>query len=139
MYIGKYYHKLEEKGRVSLPKAFRTTHQKWVVTRGLDGGLAVWDEAQFAQMLSELQTVSFTKKKQRDLTRLMTNEAQAIQPDASGRIQLPEYLIQLAELKKNLVVVGSHNHIEIWDLDRYHKYIETLEPQMESLAETYDA
>lgn len=138
MYIGKYYHKLEEKGRVSLPKAFRSAQQKWVVTRGLDGGLAVYDEPQFAKMLEELQTVSFTKKKQRDLTRLMTNEAQAVTPDANGRVQLPEYLIGLARLSKNVVVVGSHSHIEIWDQDRYHRYIDTLEPQMESVAETYD-
>ena len=103
MYIGKYYHKLEDKGRVSLPKAFRTSHKKWVVTRGLDGGLAVYDEPQFEKMLAELQNISFTKKKQRDLTRLMTNEALAVTADASGRVQLPEYLIQLVQLKKNLV------------------------------------
>jgi len=138
MYIGKYYHKLEEKGRVSLPKAFRSTHQKWVVTRGLDGGLAVYDEPQFENMLAELQSVSFTKKKQRDLIRLMTNEAQAVEADASGRVQLPDYLINLAGLTKDLVIVGSHNHVEIWDQAQYHQYIDTLEPQMESLAETYD-
>jgi len=137
MYIGKYYHKLEEKGRVSLPKSFRSKDKDWVVTRGFDGGLAVYTKTRFEQMLLKLQDVSFTKKKNRDLTRLMTNEAVEVKTDASGRVQLPEYLTQLAGLNKNLVVVGSYNHIEIWNLDRYHSYVQKLEPSIEDIAETY--
>ncbi len=135
MFIGKYYHSLEAKGRVSLPKSFREAGAHWVVSRGLDGGLFVYTKKDFATEAAALATKTFTKKKYRDFVRLMTNEAHEVTTDATGRIQLPEYLIAQAGLEKAVVLVGSLERIEIWDRERYHTYIDALENQVEKLAE----
>lgn len=136
MFLGRYYHTLEEKGRVSLPKAFRDHNTEWVVTRGLDGGLFLIPMESFQKELNALETRSFTKKAHRDFVRLMTNDAKVIEPDQQGRVQLPEYLITFAQLSKDLVIVGSYTRVEIWDKEVYHRYIDTLEPLSENLAET---
>ncbi|MBT4681111.1 MAG: division/cell wall cluster transcriptional repressor MraZ [Candidatus Pacebacteria bacterium] len=135
MFIGKYYHALEENNRISLPKKFREIETDWVVTRGLDGGLFLFRATNFEQELKQLSQRTFTKKAHRDFIRLMTNEAQEVVADANGRVSLPEYLIKFAKLKKDLVIVGSYERIEIWNRDSYHQYLTQIEAQAEEIAE----
>lgn len=135
MFIGRYYHTLEAKNRLSLPKAFRDVETNWIITRGLDGGLFGFRQAEFQTQLVQLSQRTFTVKNNRDFIRLMTNDAQAVSVDAQGRVQLPEYLISLATLQKQVVVVGSFNWIEIWNAETYHQYIDTLENQAEAISE----
>ena len=136
MFIGKYYFKLQDKGRISLPKKFRQQSDQWIVTRGLDGCLFIFKADSFQQEISKLANRSFTKQAHRDLVRIMTNEAVELTADNNGRINLPDYLIDYAQLNKKLVVVGSYNRIEVWDQDHYHRYMNQLENQAEQIAET---
>lgn len=136
MLIGKYYHHLENKGRLSLPAKFREVSQAWIVTRGLDGCLFLLQESNFKQELDKIAQSSLTKKANRDLLRLMTNEASELEVDDNGRVNLPNYLIEFANLKKEVVVVGSLNHLEIWDQEKYHNYIDQIESQAEDIAES---
>ncbi len=126
------------KGRVSLPKRFRQLSKSWVVTRGLDGGLFIFRETDFLKELDQFKSRTFTKKNNRDFIRLMTNDAQMLVADKYGRVQLPEYLIKFAELKKNLVIVGSFSRIEIWDQTKYHQYIKEIEEETEVIAENLE-
>lgn len=138
MLIGKYYHLLESEGRLSLPKKFRSDQEKWIITRGLDGCLFLLKPDRFTEELAKITDYSFNKKANRDLLRLMTNEAAEINSDKLGRIKIPAYLIKYARLKKNLVVVGSYQRVEIWDQDLYHQYIDQLEKTAEDIAENID-
>ena len=138
MFIGKYYHRLEDKGRLSLPKKFRDQESNWVITRGLDGCLFLLKAENFEKEIQKISNSSFTKKANRDLVRLMTNEAQELTTDQNGRVNLPNYLIDFASLKKDLVVVGSLDHIEIWDQDKYHHYIDQIEAKAEEIAENVE-
>lgn len=134
MFIGKYYHKLEPNGRVMIPKDFRKA-DSWVITRGLDGSLFLYQEADFTSEIQKFADSSFTKKINRDFIRLMTNEAQLVSTDKNGRVQLPEYLIDFAHLSKEIVFVGSMTRIEIWDQKKYHQYLDLIEPKAEAIAE----
>jgi len=136
MLIGKYYHHLEANGRLSLPAKFREINKEWIVTRGLDGCLFLLQESNFKKELEKIAQSSFTKKANRDLIRLMTNEAKKLTADENGRVNLPDYLIEFAQLKNNVVIVGSLNHLEVWDQEKYHHYIDQIEDQAESIAES---
>lgn len=136
MFIGRYYHTLEENGRVSLPKDFREQETDWVITRGLDGGLFLFRAENFKQELANLADKTFTKKKHRDFIRLMANDAKLVQADQNGRVSLPEYLIEAAGLKKSLVIVGSYSRVEIWGRNQYHQYLDQLEENAEEIAES---
>lgn len=135
MFLGTYYHTLEEHRRVSIPKAFRQIEENWIVTRGLDGGLYLIPMESFESEMRTLEARTFTKKRNRDFIRLMTNEAQMVSPDANGRIQLPEYLTNRANLRKELVIIGSLNRVEIWDRETYHQYVDTIDARAEEIAE----
>ena len=138
MFIGRFYHKLESKGRVSLPKLFRSQEKNWIATRGLDGGLFLFKEKDFDKEISQLSERSFTRKDNRDFLRLMSNDANQISVDNNGRVLLPEYLTKFAKLKKNLVIVGSYSRVEIWDQELYHQYIDSLEKRAEQVSERID-
>lgn len=134
MFIGKYYHKLEPSGRVMIPKDFRKA-ESFVITRGLDGSLFLFQAEDFELEIQKLSARSFTKKINRDFIRLMTNEAHNLVPDKNGRVQLPVYLTDLAGFSKDIVFVGSMNRIEIWDQQTYHKYLAQIEANAENIAE----
>jgi MraZ protein len=136
MFIGRYYHTLEENGRVSLPKDFRDIETNWVVTRGLDGGLFLYRAQDFQEELQKLAERTFTRKAHRDFVRLMTNDAREVTADQNGRVSLPEYLIEYAKLTKQVVVVGSYTRVELWDRDLYHQYLEDVEARAEDIAES---
>ncbi len=135
MFIGTYYHTIEEKGRVSLPKKFRAETESWIITRGLDGGLFLFFKNTFIAEMEKLQNKAFTKQANRDFIRLMTNEAQEVEVDPNGRIQIPEYLRATAQLTKNVVITGSFERIEIWDVEKYHSYIDQISQHAEEIAE----
>lgn len=135
MFIGRYYHRLEDKGRVSLPKTFRETGSDWIITRGLDGGLFLFRPETFEQQVQELSERTFTKKRNRDFIRYMVNDARLVSIDKQGRVLLPDYLTTFAKLTKEVVIVGSFNYIEIWDQQTYHSYLDTLESSATNIAE----
>lgn len=139
MYIGRYYHRLESKGRVSLPVKFREHFQSGsVITRGLDGCLAIFDQEKWQSKLKEIQNLPQTKKANRDYIRFVTNDAQELEIDGQGRIRIEEDLQALASLQKEVVFVGTLDHIEIWDKEKYANYIEdvnaTIEDSVEEIA-----
>lgn len=137
MYIGRFYHQLEEKGRVSLPKKFRNK-ETLIITRGLDGGLFLYPQSQWEKTVEELSRQAETKKKNRDYLRLMTNDAQELEVDKLGRILIPEYLRSFAHLTKQVVIIGSYSKIELWDVETYHKYIDEIQGSIEEIAESLE-
>lgn len=143
MFIGRYYHTVEAKGRVSLPKPLRTAGRTkastddpaWIITRGFEGGLLVFLANEFEQRLAELADRTFTKKRDRDFLRLMANDAQLSEVDGQGRLLIPQPLQDQAKIKKEVVIVGSFQYIELWDVETYHSYLDEIEPEMSAIAE----
>jgi MraZ protein len=124
MFLGKFYHKLEQKGRLSIPKKFRLKSKKWVISRGLEGCLFLTKHDDFEKELTELSQGSLTNKSNRNLIRWLSHESEEVGFDKQGRVHLPEYLTKFAQLKKDVVVVGSFSRIEIWDLKHYHQLLD---------------
>lgn len=135
MFIGRYYHTIEEKGRVSLPKSFREREKQWVITRGLDGGLFLFPQTTFETQVQTLDQLGFTKKVHRDIVRLLTNDAEAVTVDPQGRVTIPDHLRATAQLTKQVVIVGSYQRIELWDVEKYHQYLDGIATQAEVIAE----
>ncbi len=139
MFIGRYYHTIEDKGRLSLPKTFRQHQLSWIVTRGLDGGLFLFPQEKFREELEKLAGRTLTKRSDRAFVRYLANDAYEVKVDANGRVLLPEYLREFAQLKKEVVIVGSFTYIEIWNSQKYHQYIDGVEKDAEGIAEAIPA
>lgn len=108
------------------------------MTRGLDGALLLLSVDQWESFVSRLESSSFFRKINRDLQRLMLNSAVWIKQDSIGRLLIPDYLLESAGLKKEVVFAGSGDRVEIWDRARYHAYLENIEQSAEEIAEQFD-
>jgi len=135
-FIGRYYHALEQKGRLSIPKLFREKMAgSAVLTHGLDGCLFIFPLSGWTTVIESAGNLPFTRKNARDWVRLLANNAVEVTFDRLGRILIPDHLQAVAALDKDVVIVGSLNRLEIWDRQRYHAYFDNISKEAESIAE----
>lgn len=136
MFIGTYYHQLDEKNRVSVPKSFRENLTPGsVITKGLDGCLFIFTAESWNKLVDKLQTLPLTSKPARDFLRLLTYNAAPLDTDKLGRTHLPKNLIDLVGIKKDVVFAGALTRVEIWSKESYHSYVDGLaasESELES-------
>ena len=136
MFIGEYSHNLDDKGRLAIPVKFRDQLKKGaVVTRGLDNCLFLYTKTEWQKLATKLAALPISQANSRAFSRLMLAGAMDIDVDKQGRVILPEYLRKFAGLKKELVLAGLYNRIEIWDVKNWESYKGQTEAQSGNIAE----
>ena len=140
MFYGEYAHTIDRKGRIILPSRFREiakAHyiEKFFVTRGLDKCLFMFSEDEWHAQEQKFKGISFTKQQARTFNRLYFSGAQEILPDKQGRILLPAYLKDYAQIKREVVIVGVSNRIEIWSKDKWSEFYSNSRQSFEEIAE----
>lgn len=137
MFVGTYYHSLDEKSRVSIPKAFRFELSPGsVITYGLDGCLFIFTADSWTKLTDKLQSLPLTSKPARDFLRLLSYHASPADTDKLGRVHLPVNLLKLAGIQKEVVFAGALSRVEIWAKSRYHAYLDGLAEQSGELEAT---
>ncbi len=136
MFIGEYTHSLDEKGRLAIPKKFRSALSKGaVVTRGLDACLFLYTKDEWRKLAEKLASLPFAQANTRAFARLMLAGAMDVEIDKQGRIVLPEYLRTFAGLNKETIVAGLYNRLEIWDQKTWSEYKTKTEKASNEIAE----
>ena len=127
MFVGTFYHTLEDQNRISVPKLFRTELTPGsMITKGLDGCLFIFTSESWNKLVEKLTSLPLTAKSARDFLRLLTYNATTLDTDKLGRTRLPQNLVDLAGLKKDVVFAGALTRVEIWDKTVYHTYLDSL-------------
>lgn len=127
MLMGEYRHNLDDKKRLTIPSKYREElGDKFVVTRGLDGCLFVYSFTEWDKIVNKLKTLPFTKKDARTLTRFLMSAASICEIDKQGRINLVNSLISYAEIKKECVIIGVNDRLEIWASEKYDNLLNSL-------------
>jgi MraZ protein len=136
MFIGEYSHTIDDKGRVAVPAKFRTKLQSGaVVTRGLDNCLFLYSKDEWQKLAEQISASPINKSNSRAFSRFMLAGAMEAEFDKQGRILLPEYLRGHAGLRKNVIMAGLFNRIEIWDEAAWKKYSKTTGKNSSKIAE----
>lgn len=136
MFIGEYSHNLDEKGRIAIPKKFRGVLAKGaVVTRGLDTCLFLYTKEEWKKLAGKLANLPFSQANTRAFARLMLAGAMDVELDKQGRVILPEYLRNFAGLKKQIIVAGLYNRLELWDQKHWSEYTARTEKASADIAE----
>ena len=140
MFYGEYLHSMDRKGRLILPARFREVSkanfiEKFFVTRGLDKCLFMFCEEEWRSQEQKFKTISFTKQQARTFNRLYFSGAVEIIPDRQGRILIPQYLKDFAEIKRDVMIVGVSNRIEIWAKDKWQEFYGSSRQSFEEIAE----
>jgi len=136
MFIGEHVHTIDNKKRLAIPSKFRKTlEKKAVITRGLDNCLVVYPLEEWKKMAVKLENLPTGLNNARGFTRIMLSGAADVGLDKLGRILIPDYLKDYAFLKKNVVIIGLSNRIEIWDAARWKEYKEKMEKTVGDMAQ----
>jgi len=136
MFSGEYFYKIDNKKRLAIPAKFRKVlGKKAVITRGLDNCLFLYSTKEWEIFAKKLSQFSFTKSDARGFSRVMLGGAMEVNIDKLGRILVPDYLKEEAGLKKQAVIVGLYNRIEIWDSKKWSVYKKDKEKNVEKIAE----
>ncbi|MBP7216637.1 MAG: division/cell wall cluster transcriptional repressor MraZ [Candidatus Omnitrophica bacterium] len=140
MFYGEYFHTIDRKGRIILPAKFREaakSHfiEKFFVTRGLDACLFMFSEEEWRLQESKFKSMPFTKQEARTFNRLYFSGAVDLVPDRQGRILLPQFLKDFAAIKRDVVIVGVSNRIELWSKDAWHQFFGNSRQLFEGIAE----
>jgi len=136
MFLGEYKHNIDYKGRLSVPKKFREDLKKGsVLTKGLDRCLFLYTEDSWETLSNRIRELPVTASDARAFGRYLFSGATEIGFDQLGRIFIPEYLRNYAGLKKEAIVVGVLERIEIWDKTRWKRMRKSVEAKGEEIAE----
>ena len=136
MFIGEYTHKLDQKGRLLVPKKFRGDLENGaVVTRGLDNCLFLYTQEEWENLAEKLADLPFAKANSRAFTRLMLAGAMDVDIDSKGRIVVPDYLREFANLDKKIVIAGLYDRLELWDKKMWNEYKDKTENSSGEIAE----
>ena len=136
MFIGEYSHNLDVKGRLIIPSRFRDElHASFMLSRGLDGCLTIYSLDQWYKIFEEIEKLPFTNKDKRNYVRVLTSNASECTLDNQGRILVPSNLASSVGIKKECVVVGANDHVEIWDKEAWDNYYDEASKNFEEVAE----
>ena len=136
MFIGEFKHNLDTKGRIAVPAKFRNKlGSNAIITRGLDHCLFVFTNKEWEELAKKLINLPLSQSNSRAFVRLMLAGAMEVECDKQGRILIQEYLKEYAALRKEAVIAGLYNRIEIWDKDEWQKYKQKTESASDEIAE----
>ena len=136
MFIGEYRHSIDEKNRMAVPVKFRVKLGKGaIVTRGLDSCLFLFNAGDWEEFARKIKSLPMNIANNRAFSRLMLAGAMEAELDGQGRILLPDYLKEYAGLKKQVIVAGLYNRVEIWDEEIWKNYKTKTESSSDEIAE----
>ena len=140
MFYGEHEHSIDRKGRLIIPSKFREVFkenyvERFFITRGLDSCLFVFTEDEWKKQESRFKSLSFTSSEARQFNRIYFSGACEVACDRQGRILVPEYLKDFAEIKRDVVIVGVSNRMEIWSKDKWREFYKNTKDSFEKVAE----
>jgi MraZ protein len=139
--IGTYECKVDAKGRLMLPVAFKkqlasVVEKGFVLKRAVfQPCLELYPMQEWESMMQSVNRLNRFKKKNNDFIRRFTAGVKSLDLDVSGRLLIPKDLVGFAGITKEIVVTSAVNIIEIWDKDKYEKAIDDAANDFAGLAE----
>ena len=137
MLLGEYEHTIDDKNRLTLPAKFRDSFAGGLVlTRGLDRCLNAFSGEGWREYVeTRLAGLDPLSSEGREMRRYLFSGAAESQPDRQGRVLVPPRLAEYAGLKRDVVVAGVGDRLEIWDRNAWRQQLREVEGSAEHVAD----
>ncbi|MDQ3646932.1 MAG: division/cell wall cluster transcriptional repressor MraZ [Actinomycetota bacterium] len=115
-FTGEFRHNVDAKGRLIVPSRLRDQLGKTVVlSTWMDGCIAMWSEGLWDTKVAEpMMAERNSDRSKRSAARWIAASAHSDEIDSQGRITVPQSLKDHAGIDREVVIVGSFDHAEIW-------------------------
>ena len=110
---------LDAKGRMAVPAKFRqrlieSCQGQLVITMYQDPCLFVYPLPEWERVEQRLSDLSALDEAAQAIRRLMIGHAHDVEMDGAGRVLVPPLLRDLAQLDKDVMLIGQGERLEIW-------------------------
>lgn len=127
MFIGEYEHNIDAKGRAIIPAKFREgLGANFVISKEVDGCLGIYTMDAWIKLVENFNKIPSTDKLATSYKRFRLSGANECEPDANGRVMIPQNLRTFAGIDKEVVSIGQGNKVEIWDKVKWDEYQSSL-------------
>lgn len=134
-FVGSFTHALDAKRRIIFPSAWRNqagaSNRLFAFPHPDEKCLYLYTESEMARRLSQLRSGGVLDPQDQRAVRSFTSSAEMVVWDAQGRIRISENLLAHAEIKEQVVLVGTLTRIELWSAEHFDLAL----PQDSSAAE----
>ncbi|MBL8851210.1 MAG: cell division protein [Planctomycetaceae bacterium] len=136
---GTYQRTLDDKQRLAIPKRLRDAMgeaelQELYIAPEVGRALSVFSPRAFERRAARIEELSTGRSGVVNYLRLYYSQAERVEIDAQGRIRLPERLVEFAQLQEDVVLLGVHDHIEIWDSALWNDFLKEHSLEFDRLA-----
>ena len=133
---GTFDHTLDAKNRLTIPAKFRASLAEGVVlAKGIERCVQVWTpNAYDAYVQTALAGLNPLSEPARKLGRFFAANSLDTELDAAGRVMVPGFLLEHGALRKEVVVTGAGDCLEVWDRAAWADYNEALSHELPDIA-----
>ena len=136
---GTYKRSLDQKNRIAIPKKLREQFsneklENLYIIPGTETSLSIYSAETFNQLSNRLKEVTTNKGPFRNYLRLLYSRSEEAPIDQQGRIRIPERLVSLAGLENEIMLIGVHDHAEIWNMSNWESFLNTYQNDFDDLA-----
>lgn len=139
MLFGGFDHKIDKKGRVFIPSAFREElGESFIICRGIYGKrcLCIYSAEQWKKLVEKIGTLPAARSS--TVKRFLYDGAFNVEYDSQGRILVPPTLREYAQFHSEVHIIGMDSNLEIWDSELWkeessNNTLESVSSVMEEL------
>lgn len=135
MFLGEFAHTIDEKNRVVIPSKFRDRLKDATDREGFfviaspnpeEHCLRLYTVSGWTRVVEWLREQAGKAEEPARLLRYFAGRGEFAPLDSQGRFVLPQKLLDLAGLQRDVVMVGNFDWIELWNVDEYKSEAEHL-------------
>ncbi len=126
-YVGEFLHNLDVKKRVSVPSCWRVKddnlkeHNFYLAWPHPNGWINVYPPQKQKELFAKTNEIREGNIRGQMILRSIFSKAVKFSCDSLGRINIPEKLLQHAEINKEVTLVGTGKAFQIWSTEKYAK------------------
>jgi MraZ protein len=132
---GRFFQKMDAKGRVAIPAGLRVELQSRgqeelppILTSLVDcRAVGVFAHEQWTVFEQRLEEKSQSQPELMRFRRLIISSAEECKLDGQGRVLVPTHLREYAGLERDVVIAGVGRRIEIWDRSRFDEELASIQ------------
>ncbi len=138
MFLGRYEHTIDNKGRIAIPAKFRQELSNGMfVTRSIDKCLTLYPATTFQDLANVVKSLPISDPNARNFRRIFFSDAAECEFDKQGRVIIPADLRSYAEIDADdttIMVVGVNNFIELWNKEKWLQVQQQAESNADAIA-----
>ena len=131
LFVGTYEHTIDAKQRLAIPAEIRQQlesggHRALYCVLVEGPTLAFYTEQGFEKRSEELDRSEWSADQLLEYEQMFYSNAARVELDAQGRVRVPERLLEMAGLRKDAVLIGVKDHMEVHDSESWNRRTKEL-------------